>query len=466
MVGIKGTGMASLAELFHRLGARVSGSDRPEKFYTDVQLAKLGVAYAETFDARNLPDDAGLCVYSTAYDPAVNPELVGAAAAGVPMLTYPQALGELSLRTASTGITGVHGKTTTTALVGTLVKALDIPASVIAGSAVAGFGDGGTIVQGDRYFVAETCEYQRHFLDFHPSCIILTNAELDHPDYFVDDADVRDAFVEYAQRLPESGHLIYCSDDPGACAVVEAAGDSRPDIRLIPYGRRATGRFALTQEETVPGEYRFSLSGIRGTFAIHVPGAHNVLNAAAAVAWVATTLENEGVPVDDSVAARMAEGLAGFRGSRRRSEVVGEAGGVLFMDDYAHHPTAIRTTLSGLREFYGRRRIVADFMPHTYSRTRRFLAEFASCFEAADRLVLHEIYASAREHDPGDVSGQDLYREASARHPDVVYFPAPMDARDWCVEHLEPGDLFITLGAGRNWELGRAVYQTMRARGA
>lgn len=466
MVGIKGTGMASLAELFHRLGARVTGSDRPEKFYTDVQLSKLGISYAESFRSENLPQDTRLVVYSTAYSPTENPELRRAAATDVPVLTYPQALGELSRRTTSTGITGVHGKTTTTALVGTLVKALGMPASVIAGSAVASFGDGGTIVQGDHYFVAETCEYQRHFLDFHPSCIILTNAELDHPDYFADEADVRSAFVEYALRLSRAGRLIYCADDPGARAVADEARGRRPDLRLIPYGRNARGRFAVTHEQTAPGEYHFSLSGIHGSFALRVPGAHNVLNAAAAVAWAATTMEEEGARTDDAAADRIAEGLAAFRGSRRRSEVVGEAGGILFMDDYAHHPTAIRTTIAGLRAFYGKRRIVADFMPHTFSRTRRFLAEFASCFGDADELVLHDIYASAREHDPGDVSGRDLYRRAAAEHPYVVYFPKPLDAWDWCVEHLRPGDLFVTLGAGDNWRLGRRLYDTLRKGGS
>lgn len=454
--------MASLAELFHRLGARVTGSDGPEKFYTDVQLANLGISYFECFDPVNVPEDAHLCVYSTAYDPVSNPELLRAAAAGVRILTYPEALGELSLRSASTGITGVHGKTTTTALVGTLIKALGIPASVIAGSAVASFGDGGTIVQGDRYFVAETCEYQRHFLDFHPSCIVLTNAELDHPDYFVSEADVLAAFVEYARRLSNGGRFIYCADDPGAAQVAERVLRERSDVRLIPYGRRAGGRFALSDEESVPGEYRFSLAGLSATFSLRVPGTHNALNAAAAVAWIVTTIEEEGSFLDETGTARIVEGLAGFRGSRRRSEVLGEAAGILFMDDYAHHPTAIRTTIAGLRGFYPHRRIVVDFMPHTFSRTRRFLTEFASCFEEADRVVLHDIYASAREHDPGDVSGRDLYRETAARHPAVVYFPSPMDAREWCLAHLQRGDLFVTLGAGSNWQLGRGVYQTLR----
>jgi UDP-N-acetylmuramate--alanine ligase len=155
------------------------------------------------------------------------------------------------------------------------------------------------------------------------------------------------------------------------------------------------------------------------------------------------------------------QALAGFQGVRRRSEVIGEAGGVLFLDDYGHHPTEIRTTLEGFRSFYPGRRLVVDFMPHTYSRTRALLPEFASCFAAAHEVILHRIYASARERAGGGVDGRTLFREVAARHPAVRYFEEPLEAVDALAAELKAGDLFVTMGAGDNWKVGQALYSRL-----
>jgi UDP-N-acetylmuramate--alanine ligase len=186
-----------------------------------------------------------------------------------------------------------------------------------------------------------------------------------------------------------------------------------------------------------------------------------VLNAAAALAlcgelWKA---EKPGIPPDWRGASRA---LASFTGSRRRSEVVGEAGGVLFMDDYAHHPTAIEKTLAGLRSFHPDRRLVVDFMSHTYSRTQALLPEFGACFAPADLVILHRIYASAREANTGGITGADLYREVARHHRHVRYFEDPADAVAPLAEELAAGDLFITMGAGDNWKIGREL---LRLRG-
>jgi UDP-N-acetylmuramate--alanine ligase len=154
----------------------------------------------------------------------------------------------------------------------------------------------------------------------------------------------------------------------------------------------------------------------------------------------------------------MAAGIASFKGTKRRSEIVGEAKGVLFMDDYAHHPTAITTTLQGLRDFYPERRLVVGFMPHTWSRTKALLAEFAAAFSPAHMVLLHDIYASAREHNPKDISGEMLYERTKANHPHVHYIPKPMDALDWLDANLKAGDLFVTMGAGDNWQVGAQLF--------
>jgi UDP-N-acetylmuramate--alanine ligase len=462
LVGIKGTGMAALAEVLSARGARITGSDTAEKFYTDALLQHLAIAYREYFAADNLPADARLVVHSAAYKRDENPELIAATARGITVLSYPEALGLLSATADSSGICGVHGKSTTTALCGAILKEWGFPATVIVGAEVPSFGGRSTLVQGDRYLVAETCEYRRHFLHFQPKRIVMTSIEPDHLDYFRDLEDMLTAFASYGMSLPPSGALIYCHDDPGARTAAERIHARRNDIAMIPYGRTAAGPFKVNREEPGEGHTRFNLAGWRDTLTLKVPGEHNVLNAAAAVAlcsllWAAE--RGEGMAVDMTAAGHA---LVSFTGSRRRSEVVGEAGGVLFMDDYAHHPTAIEKTLAGIRGFYPGRRIVVDFMSHTYSRTRALLPEFGKCFRSADSVILHRIYASAREQNDGGMTARELYQEVSRNHPRVTYFEEPIDAAPFLARELKPGDLFLTMGAGDNWKLGRELLRGIR----
>ena len=461
LVGIKGTGMAALAEILVRRGAVVSGSDVPEKFYTDALLARLGVSYQESFAAANLPQDARLVIHSPAYSREEHVELRAALARGLPVLSYPEALGRLSAAADSCGVAGTHGKTTTTALAGTLAEALGLPVTVLVGSEVAGFGGRSTLVRGERYFIAETCEYRRHFLNFRPRRLIITSVEADHLDYFRDLEDVLAAFVSYVRLLPPGGMLIYAADQEGARAVADRCTAERSDLRLLPYGETVQGAFGLRQVESARGRTSFRLAGLGGEFSLPLPGRHMAWNAAAALALVGELLAAEGRALgpDELAAARAA--LAGFRGTRRRSELVGEAGGVLFLDDYGHHPTEIRATLEGYKSFYPGRRLVVDFMPHTYSRTRALLPQFAECFAAADLVILHRVYASAREsaREAGAerADGPALFREVSSRHPAVRYYEEPLAAVEAVARELKSGDLFVTMGAGDNWKLGRAL---------
>jgi UDP-N-acetylmuramate--alanine ligase len=456
LVGIKGTGMAALAEILASRGARITGSDTSEVFYTDAVLRRLGISWTEGFAAANVPADAALVIHSAAYKPSENPELGAAAARGLPVLPYPEALGALSLLSDSTGICGVHGKSTTTAMCGMILKEWGFPATVLVGAEVPGFGGRSTLVRGTRYFVAETCEYRRHFLNFHPARIVMTSVEPDHLDYFRDMADILDAFTSYGISLPKGGSLVYCQDDGGARDAAARVGSRRPDVALIPYGRSAEGPWRIVEEEQGPAEVRFRLAGSAIRFVLRVPGAHNVLNAAAAcaVTGLIWARERAGAPTGLEAASKA---LAAFTGSRRRSEIVGEAGGVLFMDDYGHHPTAIRRTLEGIRAFYPGRRLIVDFMSHTYSRTRALLGEFAGCFESADVVILHRIYASAREQNQTGVTGRDLHAEVSRRHHDARYFEEPLDALPFLLAELRAGDILVTMGAGDNWKLGREL---------
>lgn len=456
--GIKGTGMAALAELLHNRGALVTGSDVPERFYTDEVLTRLGIPYVEQFRAENIHPGLKLVVYSAAYDPGLNPELIRARELGIPLLVYTEALGQVSAQCNSSGIAGVHGKTTTTALAGTILHRLHFPASVLVGSAVASFDGFQTVSDGEEYFVAETCEYRRHFLRFVPRRIIVTSVEPDHLDYFKGYEDILQAFVEYAMMLPAGGALIYCADDRGAAEVARRVAESGLRAELVPYGRQAAGRFGLAAIESRPGETRFQLRAVPDRwFSVRIPGDHTVLNAVAAIALTFLLFEEKhGRSLSDAEIDTLASALNEFAGSRRRSEVVGEAGGILFLDDYGHHPTAIRTTLAGLRAFYPGRRIILDFMSHTYSRTEALLDDFAECFADADVVILHKIYASAREKS-GRVTGRDLFERVAEHHEEVYYFDEVREALSFCEGILVPGDLFVTMGAGNNWVLGHEL---------
>lgn len=458
--------MAALAEVLQSRGARVSGSDIEEVFYTDAILRHAHIPYHEGFAAENLPTDTECVIYSAAYDPHTHPELVAARERGLPVVPYNVALGAISRRQPSAAIAGVHGKTTTTALVASIVERLRLPWSVLAGSALGVRGERSTLLQGDELFIAETCEYRRHFLAFSPEVLVITSVEADHLDYFEDEADVMAAFLEFAGSLPDGGTLIFCRDDEGARAVASRVASERRDLRLMSYGMHPESDVRVTLAEHPAGSQSFLLGTQRYT--LHVPGDHNVLNATAAILVVEELARRHGTPREPGAVGAATErypavqaAIGSFHGTRRRSEVIGGAAGVLVLDDYAHHPTAIRSTLSGFRTFYPGRRLVLSFMSHTYSRTLALLDEFAEALTLADVVILHDIYASAREENPGSVDGTVLADAARKRIGRgnlgaVHYVAEPEDALSLLSSLLESGDLFVTMGAGNNWRLGVA----------
>jgi UDP-N-acetylmuramate--alanine ligase len=458
MVGIKGQGMTALAEILSSNGAKVWGVDTHEVFYTDDILKKLGILFYEGFSTEHITPGIGAVIYSAAYNPETHVELKRARELSIPLMTYPQALGALSKQYDFAGISGVHGKTTTTAMAGTLVKYLNLPATVLAGSQIPTFDNRSALVQGHVYFIAETCEYKRHFLVYHPRRIILTSVELDHTDYFRDLEDMYDAFESYALLMPEEGVLIYHADEPGASLVAQRVKRKRADIRLIPYGKEAQGPYKVIDIRIKGLITEFTLAGFKESFSLRIPGEHSVYNATAALALVVDIL-NTGNHMEKTTALPLLhQALADFAGSKRRSEIIGTADGILFMDDYAHHPTAIYKTLKGIKDYYPDKRLVVDFMSHTYSRTKTLLKEFGSCFSPADIVILHKIYASAREKNIGDITGQDLAQEVALHHPQVHYFPELEDAVPYLKLLLKEHDIFITMGAGDNWHLSKNLF--------
>ncbi len=494
-VGIKGTGMAALVEICVSRGAIVTGSDVPDHFYTDEILKKLNIVPYTEFKKENISDDIKLVVYSSAYKLDENPELVEATKKNIPCMLYSHALGNISATSNSSGIAGVHGKTTTTGIVGTLVKSLNFPAQVLAGSVIKSFADNSslndfgscTLSIGHKFFVAETCEYQRHFMDFHPQNIILTSVESDHQDFYPTFADIQQAFIDYALLLPQNGNLIYCADDQGASDTAEKVKKIRSDINFIPYGFNATGNYKILEHKIESGLQKFKIQIFKDkTFALKVPGVHNVRNATASIALM-TILFCQNNGIDDfsklteskknEFIDKIKFGLLDFSGSKRRSEILAEITTksdrkIIFIDDYGHHPTAIKTTLQGFKNFYPDKYLIVDFMSHTYSRTASLLEDFASSFESADEVILHKIYSSARENKKdfeGIVSGQILFEKTKKHHKCVNYFEEILDAKDFAksifssnLSENKNGFIFVTMGAGDNWKLGKKLIEELK----
>jgi len=461
-VGIKGTGVCALAELMFNSGLLVSGSDIPEVFYTDKILKDLNIPFYEDIDPSRINKDIDIVIHSAAYSAETNLELAKAKELGIPTIKYTDALGAWSAKFDSTGICGVHGKTTTTAMCGVLLKALALPAQVLVGSAVIDFGEMSTLKLGDKYFVAETCEYRRHFMSFRPKRIILTSVESDHQDYFPDYESIRDAFVDYCRLLPKGGQLFYCADDPGANEVADIIQkENHNNIQLFPYGFKTTGDYRITSYNIENAKTVFSIAAFPGEFKLSIPGRHEVLNATAALA-LTSVLEKEetGNSLNADQIQSIKNALVNFKSTKRRSEIIGEAGGILFMDDYGHHPTAIKTTLEGIKKFYPDRRLIVSFMSHTYTRTSCLLEDFANSFNNADIAVFHKIYASAREKYNGTVDGKILFEKAAeARDGETFYYEEYDSAFDPLCKLLKKGDIFLTLGAGNNWPLGKKLFE-------
>ncbi|MFP4443773.1 MAG: glutamate ligase domain-containing protein, partial [Spirochaetia bacterium] len=358
-----------------------------------------------------------------------------------------------SRRQPSAGIAGIHGKTTTTALSGVLVKALRLPGSVLVPTSVPDF-DGETGYAGGRqFFITETCEYRRNFLNFSPQWVVFTSLELDHPDYFKSIDDVEDAFLSYLKNIQRNGSLIFYADSDAVKRCVGRLHASRPDISLVPYGKTAEGPFRIFTEKSTPGWNHFRLRGLDKVFRLSIPGEHLILDAAAALALTVEISNHLKLDYRPRLSGAV-KALENFRGTKRRSEFIGHEGGILFFDDYGHHPTAISTTIKGFKTFYPDRRIVVDFMAHTYTRTRTLLDDFATAFTDADALILHRIYGSARENGADPALDGMLYEVIRNNRQEVYYLPDINDADSFLADYLRPGDLFLTLGAGDNWKIG------------
>ena len=413
-IGIGGIGVSAVARMFLLEGKQVSGSDRSESEVTR-ELAKLGAEIFVGHSAENVANDIDLIIYTIAIPPD-NPELVRAGELEIKAITYPQALGLISADKQTVAVAGTHGKTTTTAMLAQIAITAQLEPTVIVGSFLLDHASNFIAGRGDL-FIVEACEYQRSFLNLNPQIVVITNVEADHLDYYRDLADIQNAFGELVGKVPADGYLICNPNDPNLAPFIKHAG-----CQIIDYTKIDTSQLKLP-----------------------APGAHNVLNAQAALAGAQIL----GVSPSTSLRA-----LNEFKGTWRRFQFKGQlADDILIYDDYAHHPTEIRATLAAAREKFPERRIVAVFQPHLYSRTRQLLASFAESFIDADQVLLAPIYA-AREEPDGVTSSEQLAEAIGSKAANYPDLPAIATALK---NTVQPNDLIITIGAGNICEVAEAL---------
>ncbi len=435
-IGIGGVGMSAVALVLAARGARVSGSDLKESGVTR-RLREAGVKVFIGHGAANVAEASGV-VISTAIDPG-NPELLAARERGLGVWHRSQALNALLAARHSVGITGTHGKTTTTLMVGRILEKGGLDPTVLVGGWVDEYHGGARVGAGD-WVVAEVDESDRSLLNIRPEVSLITNIDFDHPDHFRDREHVRAVFAEYVQNMPADGRLIVNMDDDGTRATMDrfdvdmtrcSLSDTGADARCGPI-RLGAGKAAF--DLILNGE-------TLGIIELGVGGLHNVMNAlqACAVGW------QLGVSFEDCRTA-----LQGFHGVCRRFELRGEAGGVRVYDDYAHHPKEILATLAVARSVVTEPegRVVAIFQPHRYTRTQAMADEFAVCFGEADSVMIMEVYGAGDAPIAG-VDGALVCRKVhEAGHRDVRYCPDFKSVAEAVAAIARPGDVVLTMGAG------------------
>jgi UDP-N-acetylmuramate--alanine ligase len=431
-VGIGGSGMSGIAEILHNLGYQIKGSDSTASEITEY-LTQLGMPIYHEHKAANL-EDVDVVVISSAIGEA-NPEVVEARRRGIPVIKRAEMLGELMRLKFSIGVAGTHGKTTTTSMIGRILRQGDYQPTLIVGGIVAELGTGAALGAGD-YLVAEADEYDKSFLAMFPSVAVVTNIEADHLDCYDGIDDLLESFLAYMNRVPFYGSVIISADDANLQTIRQRI--ARP-YQTFGFSIDADYR-ALDLKMTAAGT-TFSVyrkGDLLGEVILKVPGKFNVANALAAVA---TCSELE-VPF-----ATIVDGLMSFRGVGRRFEYVGEANGITVVDDYAHHPSEIKATLEAAKALYDKRVIVV-FQPHLFSRTRDFLTDFAQALSIADVTLLADIYP-AREKPIEGVHAERIVEEAKKLGiGNFTYIGPKENAVDQVKTIARPGDLVITMGAG------------------
>jgi UDP-N-acetylmuramate--alanine ligase len=445
LVGIGGTGMSGIAELLLNLGYRVSGSDISSGEVTE-RLTGLGGRIALGHDAQNV-EGADVLVYSSAIKGG-NQEVDEAHRRGIPVISRAEMLSELMRMKQGIAVGGAHGKTTTTWIIGLVMAAAGLDPTIIVGGRLRALGTNAKL-GGGPYLVAEADESDGSFLRLSPTLAVATTIDEEHLDHYSDIDSIKAAFVEFLNKVPFYGAAIVCLDEENIQSILP-----RVIRRIITYGFSQQADVRATDIAPDGQNVTFNVSlrqSKLGSVLLRMPGKHNVANALAAVAV--------GLELDIPFAS-ISEGIAEFTGISRRLEVRGEAGGVLFVDDYAHHPTEIAATLETVKSMW-QRRVIAVFQPHRYSRTRALWERLGRSFYYADSVIVTSIYAAGEAPIPGVSAELVVSAALSSGHRDLNYLPDREEVIDHLLNTLEPGDLVVTLGAGDVWKIGDEVIRRL-----
>lgn len=437
-VGIGGIGMSGIAEILAHAGVSISGCDLKRSAATDL-LSSRGIPVFIGHDPAHL---AGVdLVVVTAAVKGKNAEIEAARERGVPVMKRKAMLGELAARKRAVGVSGTHGKTTTSAMVAMVLEEAGLDPTVLVGGMVRHFAGNAKSGKGD-FMVVEADEYDRTFHELHPEVAVVTNVEADHLEYFGSFDAIVEAFGIFLDGVKPGGAVVACIDDPAVRALLVTADKDR---RVIRYGLSPQADLRATNVTFHERGTSFEVEGV-GHFKLLVPGEHNVRNALAAIGV------GRELGIEPQIIARS---LAKFVGVDRRFQILGEHAGAIIVDDYAHHPTEIRATLTAARRGYPGRRIVALFQPHLYSRTRDFAREFAQSLRIADVPLVVPIYAAREESIPGITARLIADAEEGIEFLDRSNEQIVVEMR----RRLEPNDLFITLGAGDVHEIAEALVE-------
>lgn len=433
-MGIGGISMSGLAEILHEEHFTISGSDDRESELTR-HLEHLGMQIFYGLKAENIISGIDLVVYTAAIRED-NPEFAQAKAMGLPMLSRAELLGQIMDNYKnSIAVSGTHGKTTTTSMISQILLAAKTDPTITVGGILKAI-DGNLRVGNSEVFISEACEYTNSFLNFRPKYSIILNVEAEHLDFFKDLADVRNSFHQFALNTKDDGTLFINGD-------IESYDELVADIpaKVVTYGLSDSCDFYpadITFDEKACATYTvMHKDKALMTVSMNVPGMHNVSNSLAAIALsLELGLSEEAIRT----------GLLEFGGANRRFQYKGTVDGVTIIDDYAHHPTEIRATLTAAKN-YPHDRIVLAFQPHTYSRTKAFLDDFAEVLSMADVVVLADIYA-AREKNTYGISSKDILAKLKEKGCECYHFPSFEEIEKFLLKKCMHGDLLITMGAG------------------
>lgn len=445
-LGLGGVGVSAVARLLQARGVNVSGSDRQSSLFT-TDAAASGMTVFPAEQASNITDDLDLIIYSDACPPT-HPERQAAKAKHIPQKNFSEVLGWLmGESTYGIAVAGTNGKSTTTALLGLILAAAHKDPSVVVGSRVTEW-SGNVRLGSNDFFVTEADDYRDHFLQLNPTCLVVTNVELDHTDYFADLAAVKKSFTKFGQQTAPTGKIIVNLDDSTSRELFAA------DPRAVTYSATQSADLQATAIRQADGYQAVDVAWRGqsiGTWELHLPSGFNVMNALAAGAAAVT------LGVGPAI---VAETINRFHGIWRRFEILNPSVAVTIVNDYAHHPTAILGTIAGAKALWPNRRLIAVFQPHLHNRLTHLFADFATSFAQADQTIITEVYAvpGREDHASGEKTSRDLVE--TINDPRVMYGGTPTETETLIKKLAKPGDLVILMSAGDLWEIGPrlAVY--------